>query len=773
MQVEIELEQPTPVISPANPLDTTWNVDQPRDSDDNWPTAAMYGNQNGTNGNGQHSGNQFNYNADGGFPTLLSTNRNYGHSSGFPPPRNGPSGSGAGFGAPAQWAPATRNYTMTPTASLYGAGAGAGSGFGFNPAAPRYVPREQHMVDPIVRPESSISNQSSITNHTFATQLPRGHMGMGDMAAPAPRRNYPQAFGNGMNSLGAGLNNLSIKDHQPYGAPTSINEGSMQGLNKRNGVLTRRDSFSEQTNFSSHGRAPSSRFLAEEIISGKTEDLNDRNMNRYDSAPKQPAPQMGPARFKDSKMFSTADRNVSAAAVEQTNTIPHQQLPPPPKPDWLDLAMQGMMKPTLDEAFESLPLTELPRTINQSTAGVVRIGDIPYVATKQELIAFVGRQAQINRMPLGSPYHAVHIMMERESGKTLDCFIEFATVHEANWVVRQLNHRTKAGRPPKVGDRTVQVLNSTQDELMAELFPRAKHVRWNGGQPIVDNSKREYYQSAAADGFNGFLHSEEFHAMVKHAGLNERAPFASKSPCRVYEMMITVLYKYPWYAVDLVTVRERRSIFDTAASLIRTLCEHLRRSDGKFKPLDPTPALLQELISAALYCPGFSEKQKAHLSGIAKNNGFASMADGRSVNIAPGGNHPLAPHWPFSALSFLPGTDYKLVQYYASLFREASSAIAPPGYGSGSLAARQMAKSTGYDMPPMGRFSINYGADIEKLTMAEVAKIEYNKIEQLLSIVCYQGGRGNDPPSAPHSVGPDYGNGRGSTGSSGEARSLF
>lgn len=57
---------------------------------------------------------------------------------------------------------------------------------------------------------------------------------------------------------------------------------------------------------------------------------------------------------------------------------------------------------------------------------------------------------------------------------------------------------------------------------MVELFPRAKHVRWSNGEPVVDRSERKYYEDRPAAGFQGFLHPEELVAMAKHANLSER-----------------------------------------------------------------------------------------------------------------------------------------------------------------------------------------------------------------------------------------------------------
>lgn len=68
---------------------------------------------------------------------------------------------------------------------------------------------------------------------------------------------------------------------------------------------------------------------------------------------------------------------------------------------------------------------------------------------------------------------------------------------------------------------------------MVQLFPRAKHVRWSNGEPVVDKSERKYYADKPAAGFQGFLHPEELVAMAKHANLSERVSIASTLPSSI------------------------------------------------------------------------------------------------------------------------------------------------------------------------------------------------------------------------------------------------
>lgn len=270
-------------------------------------------------------------------------------------------------------------------------------------------------------------------------------------------------------------------------------------------------------------------------------------------------------------------------------------------------------------------------------------------------------------------------MMERESGKTMDCFIEFGTAGEAAHVARSFARRVEQGRPPKVSDREVTVVYSSQDELMELLFPRAKHTRWSGGQPVIDKSVRKYYAHEDAAGFQGFMFTEEIVMLTKHAQLSERvspssslyfqyeantlqSPFASKSPCRVYEHMITTLYKYPWYAVQYISVKERRAIYDCVTSLLRILIEQLRRSNGRYNPLEPSVATLQELAVAALTCPGFSEKQKATIIQQLISHGYKEIAMGHGIGVRLGGHQEFSIFWPFASLGVIPGTDRNVLR---------------------------------------------------------------------------------------------------------------
>ncbi len=102
--------------------------------------------------------------------------------------------------------------------------------------------------------------------------------------------------------------------------------------------------------------------------------------------------------------------------------------------------------------------------------------------------------------------------MERATGKTMDCFVEFLSSGDALAAVNRFVRQKEEGRSGRIGDRHVDVEMSGQDSLMKELFPRAKNVIWHGADPAIFQSTEPFNS-----GFKGFITSEEMVMTVKHA----------------------------------------------------------------------------------------------------------------------------------------------------------------------------------------------------------------------------------------------------------------
>lgn len=138
-------------------------------------------------------------------------------------------------------------------------------------------------------------------------------------------------------------------------------------------------------------------------------------------------------------------------------------------------------------------------------------------------MTFLGRNAKIVSPEFGSP---VHIIMDRSTGKTMDCYVEFFSNGDAQATLNKLlsrGHSLKLGVPPL--DRVVNVELSTQEALLKELFPRAKNVVWRNGKPVIEESTEPFNT-----GFKAFVTGEELVMMVRHAEQPHRVSFMQRIP---------------------------------------------------------------------------------------------------------------------------------------------------------------------------------------------------------------------------------------------------
>ena len=180
--------------------------------------------------------------------------------------------------------------------------------------------------------------------------------------------------------------------------------------------------------------------------------------------------------------------------------------------------------------------------------------------TRQEVLGFLGRNAKIITPDLGFP---IHITMERSTGKTLDCYIEFFSHGDACATFNKLQRsKVDEKKSLKLGDRPAEFQISSQGALMKALFPKAKNVTWHGQVPEIQPETDIWLT-----GFIGFLTNEELVMMVKYAEQPQRVcalsvampasegdifaklvktfkhGFCQKSLPRTYECMISTLSK--------------------------------------------------------------------------------------------------------------------------------------------------------------------------------------------------------------------------------------
>lgn len=179
------------------------------------------------------------------------------------------------------------------------------------------------------------------------------------------------------------------------------------------------------------------------------------------------------------------------------------------------------------------------------------LSQIPFTVTRQEVNSFLGRG---NQSIGDSDGPHIHIIMERSTGKTMDCFVEYFSEADAEKACARLNRNYDLGSAPRMGNRHVDVEMSSPAKLMKALFPLAKCVQWVDGSPVEQENKDHW-----STGFDGFLTDEELFCLVRHAEQPHRvslllsltstvakflqSAFASKIPQRCYESFISTLWK--------------------------------------------------------------------------------------------------------------------------------------------------------------------------------------------------------------------------------------
>lgn len=295
---------------------------------------------------------------------------------------------------------------------------------------------------------------------------------------------------------------------------------------------------------------------------------------------------------------------------------------------------------------ENLPFFEAARQAQPAQWGVLKIGNIPYSLTKQEVLGLLGRNAKIVTPDLGVP---IHIIMDRTTGKTMDCYVEFFSTGDAQ---AALNKCLLRGSQLRLGDRVIDVALSSQDALLAELFPKAKNVEWRNGRPLIRQST-----DAFNSGFKTFVTHEELLQLYSHAEKPHRSNYTQKCLQRPYECMISTLSKFPWFAVDLYTVNSRDEIFDKTLSLIKLLMNQLRRGPDIWIP-HLHESLLIDLLYAGLNVPAFGEYQRMRLREAAGDVGDRIPMS------------PLIVYWPFEILCRKPGFEEDYVAVFASFFKK-------------------------------------------------------------------------------------------------------
>lgn len=108
--------------------------------------------------------------------------------------------------------------------------------------------------------------------------------------------------------------------------------------------------------------------------------------------------------------------------------------------------------------------------------------------------------------------NAIHITMDRTNGKTLECYVEYASVQSAKAIAAAHQEAALKGTAHKLGFRPLHLEYVDQAELQRAIFPRAKCIEWDPdtGKPDL-RPKTDLW----SDGFTGFMTSEEVNGLLR------------------------------------------------------------------------------------------------------------------------------------------------------------------------------------------------------------------------------------------------------------------
>ena len=117
----------------------------------------------------------------------------------------------------------------------------------------------------------------------------------------------------------------------------------------------------------------------------------------------------------------------------------------------------------------------------------------------------------------GSPnIVAIHIIMEKTNAKTQDCFVELIDEETKSLVLSRYGQMGTDLQIPKLANRPITVEDSSQGDLMRNIFCRANNLQWVKGTGIPVMRRTNPAQNMFSGGFRGMVTNEELHLIVRY-----------------------------------------------------------------------------------------------------------------------------------------------------------------------------------------------------------------------------------------------------------------
>ncbi|KAF9872211.1 hypothetical protein CkaCkLH20_10303 [Colletotrichum karsti] len=373
--------------------------------------------------------------------------------------------------------------------------------------------------------------------------------------------------------------------------------------------------------------------------------------------------------------------------------------------------------PTAETAMHhsNFPFIEpASRPGNFTVRGVVKIGNIPFVTNRSEIIAVLGRNSRI----LNDTEEPVHIIMERVTGKTTDAYVEFQTLEDAAKAVEKHQQNIGRGRVTRIGQRPVEIELSSQAALMKDLFPSARGVFWNGTNPqVLANNANEPW-----DNFKGFVSNEEMTMLVKHVEVPHRSPFSKECPQRPFECLISTLTKFPWHMKTHITIMQRHAMHKATCDLVRILVNSIR---DRRDELNLTQRLLKRVVAAAMRCEGFSATQK---------DDIAYLVDMGEMEQRSFGQPRFAESWRhLYVLVPKTGVPLDVIEWYIAVIREETNRFLETQAFQEKCQTRAIGDTTDLYFGYFWR-ELNHpvGPAFDSMTLSQLAMHEYQTMESII-----------------------------------------
>ncbi|KID82497.1 RNA recognition, RNP-1 [Metarhizium guizhouense ARSEF 977] len=415
------------------------------------------------------------------------------------------------------------------------------------------------------------------------------------------------------------------------------------------------------------------------------------------------------------------DHDIGSTAIvpfaDHRHVLPHSQIRNLRSDTLNHLTATESGLPALHNALDPqyFPFLEGARQAVATNHGVVKLKNIPFATKRSEVIAFLGRNSKI----LNDADEPVHIIMERVTSKTMDAYVEFVTLDDANKAVEKHQQNILSGRVSRLGDRPVEVELSSQESLMKDLFPLAKGIMWNGASPQF----KPLNPNEPWENFKGFVSEEEMIMLVKHVEVPHRSPFSKDCPQRPYECLISTLKKFPWYVTDRITISQRHAVFKATCELARLLSRSIQKQDDQ---VNLTHQLYRRLIATAMKCPGFTPLMKDDISYLAN---LSDMEERRY-------NQPrFASCWRHQySLAPKPGMPLDVIEWYIAMIREQThrDMVARPHVGRTILLEKSEETDMywGYFWAEVGYM---FGPAFDQMTLSQAAHAEFTAVERILA----------------------------------------